>query len=83
MRSTTYRGGLPHAETFFGQHFRPASAMVGCRRPTSRHRTAMAHTAAKIRSQFDVGVIHNHHERGSMAAVHVDTAAAVQMDWTD
>ena len=44
----------------------------------SRHGTAMAHTAVKIRSQSDAGVAHQLHERGSVAAVHVVTAAAEQ-----
>ena len=37
--------------------------MAGCRRATSRHRTAMAHTAIKIRSQFVNGVEEELHGR--------------------
>ena len=38
----------------------------------------MAHTELKIPCQSDVGVTHSEHERGSVAAVHVVTAAVVQ-----
>ena len=44
----------------------------------SRHRTAIALPTVKTRCQSDVGVTHSEHERGSVAAVHVVTAAVVQ-----
>ena len=44
----------------------------------SRHGTAMAHRKLKIRCQSDAGVERELHERGSVAAVHVVTAAVVQ-----
>ena len=43
----------------------------------SRHRTATPLPMVKIRCQSDAGVKRELHERGSVAAVHVVTAAAL------
>ena len=73
--------GKLRGNDFLRQDFLPASAtrcMVGCRRRTSRHRTAMACVTKKIRCQSDAGVERELHERGSEAAVHMVTAAVEQ-----
>ena len=44
---------------------------------TSRVRRVTLRTRVKVSSNFIHGVTHNHHERGSVAAAHVDTAAAM------
>ena len=62
------------------ERFRRAPAMVGRRDRMSMHRTAMAHTTVKIRSQSDDGVARQLHGRAPMEAAHAVTAAADVMD---
>ena len=68
---------------FAKERKRAASASVGLDGRMSRHRTAMARTESKTRSQFVNGVEQELHERAPKWTVLVDTAAAVQMDWMD
>ena len=58
--------------------FLRARSVAGAADRMSRHGTAIAHTAVKIRCQSDAGVERELHERGSEAAVHVVTAAVEQ-----
>ena len=64
-----------------GEHKDFAQGNAADAHRTSRVRRVTLRTAVKVSSNFIHGVTHNHHERGSVAAAHVDTAAAVQMDW--
>ena len=83
QRTNPYRAGVPHV-TCFAKDQCSRSCGGAVRDDRSRHsRLATALPTQKLRSQFDVGVTHNHYASGSVAAVHVDTAAAVQMDWMD
>ena len=69
---------MPHVEGFAKDHYAlrhpDAARVVG----SCHCKLATAHQIKQFRCRSDAGVTHQLHGRGSVAAVYVDTAAAVQ-----